>query len=45
MYSCFLGWGGTTEKKIRFSMVKEAVWHEESKEHTGIPHVPLACHL
>lgn len=26
-------------------MVKDSVWHEASKEHTGIPHVPYACHL
>jgi hypothetical protein len=37
-------WGGTAKKNL-FSMLKDAVWREASKEHTGIPHVPLACHL
>jgi hypothetical protein len=35
----FLQLGGTP-----LSSVKDAVWHEVSKEHGGILHVPLACH-
>jgi hypothetical protein len=35
-----MGWHH--QKKKAFSMVKDAVWHEMSKEHTGIPLVPLA---
>jgi hypothetical protein len=44
LYSCFLVWAGTTEK-VLYPMVKDTVWCEVSKEHPGIPHMPVVCHL
>jgi hypothetical protein len=36
--------GGTTEKET-IVCVKDTVWREAIKEHTGIPHMLLACNL
>jgi hypothetical protein len=42
----FSFWDGFAPlKKNPLSIVKDTVWHEASKGHPEIPHVPFACHL